>query len=145
MTNTPTITDTISVEKEVLDKIVEFPLGIPGFTEAHRFVFSQESGEKPFSWMRSLDVPEIAFAVVEAYYLVPDFSFEVDDRELEVIESPSPVDCAVFFLAKIELGEKLRIWTNCHAPILINTRARKGRQVTLPWEPGVEEPTLFEF
>jgi flagellar assembly factor FliW len=133
------------VESEVLNKSVSFPLGIPGFVESKHFVFVQRSEEHPFAWMRSIEEPELGFAVVEAYHLMPDFSFEVDDKELEVIGSPSPENCAVFFIIKLERSAKVKITANTRAPILINIKDRKGRQVILPSDKPTSEVMTFEF
>src|SRR3989339_2191805 len=130
-------------EREVANKAIEFPLGIPGFAHLKHFVFVQRPEEQPFAWMRSLEDENLGFAVVEAYHLVPDFSFEVDDRELEEIGSPPPERCAVFFIVKIEVGEPVKVIANCRSPLLINVIDRVGRQVVLHSE--TVEPTTFEF
>lgn len=142
MSNTETETST-NCEQEILNKAVDFPLGIPGFPELKRFVFAQHPEEYPFAWMRSLDNENLGFAVIEAYHLIPDFSFEVADEDLIVIGSPSPQKCAVFFIVQIEASEKVKVIVNSHAPLLINVDARKARQVMIPTENP--KPTTFEF
>lgn len=137
-------TDSLTTsEQETINKSVEFPVGLPGFPELKKFVFAQQPEERPFAWMRSLEDEKIAFAVVEAYHLVPDFTFEVDDNELEEIGNPPPDKIGIFFIVKIESGEKLKLTVNCHAPIIINVRDRMGRQVVVPSENP--EPAIFEF
>jgi flagellar assembly factor FliW len=134
------------VETEILDKYIEFPLGVPGFQQCRRFIFARQPEEHPFAWMRSLDDERLAFAVVEAYHLIPDFSFEVDDSELEIIGSPSPEHCAVFFIVRIEADKKVKILVNSDAPLIINTKDRKGRQIVLPVsERSAKQPMVFEF
>ncbi|MFZ5807403.1 MAG: flagellar assembly protein FliW [Verrucomicrobiota bacterium] len=130
-------------EYEMLNKAMEFPFGLPGFPEFKKFVFVQHKEERPFAWMRSLDDERIAFAVVEAYFLLPDFSFEIDDKELEEIGNPPPDKCGIFFIVKIDAGEKVRLTVDCHAPLIINTRDQKGRQVIVPSDKP--EPTVFEY
>lgn len=132
------------IEQEILDKTVEFPLGIPGFIFARKFVFSQGREQRPFAWMKSLDQEGLSFVVIEAYNLIPDYSAEINDVDLESIGSPSPVQCAIFFIVKIEKTDKVRLIVHTGAPIIINTKLRKGRQVLVSLD-GKPQPQVFEL
>ncbi|MEM9443925.1 MAG: flagellar assembly protein FliW [Verrucomicrobiota bacterium] len=135
-------------EQEILDKQIEFPNGLPGFPSSTRFILSQAEGEAPFAWMRDIDDPDLAFAVIEAYHLVPDYTIEIDDEELSVINSPSAKHCAIILILRIEIDEPnhtLIIHANLRAPILINTIDHKGSQFMLPEESPYSESTVFKF
>lgn len=138
-------TDPIPLEQDLVNKSVEFPMGIPGFPDFKKYVFARQPEEHPFAWMRSLDDDNLAFAVIEAYHLLPDFSFEVDDADLELIGNPTPDHVAVFFIVKIVPEDRIKLIVNTNAPILINARERKGRQIVIPREDGVYESTVFEL
>jgi flagellar assembly factor FliW len=140
------IQETAAIEKEIMDKSIEFPLGIPGFSDCRRFVFTQNPEESPFAWMQSIEQPDLAFAVVEAYHLVQDYTVDINDAELEAIGNPAPQNCGVFFIVRLEFEkEKLVINTNLRAPVLINTQKRFGRQIVLPDRQEYSEFARFVY
>ncbi len=139
-----TETEVESLEKAILDRAFEFPLGIVGFSSFHRYVFAQTPEEKPFAWMRSLDSSDLKFAVVDAFYLNPDYSVYLDDEELRIIGSPSPMDCFILFILRIEVGPPFRIYANMRAPLVLNRQAKKGMQCVLLDTP-YKESVMFEF
>jgi flagellar assembly factor FliW len=139
-----TETELKSIEQEILDHAFEFPLGIVGFASHHRYVFAQTPEERPFAWMRSLDDAELKFAVVDAFYLNPDYSVYLDDEELRAIGSPTPMDCFILFILRIEPGPPFRIYANMRAPLVLNRKAKKGMQCVIPDSPYPEN-AKFEF
>ncbi len=132
---------------DLQDKAISFPLAIPGFSHCKRFILNQLPSEKPFFWLRSLDDANLAFAVMEAHQLIPDYSFEVDDEELSAIGSPDPRDCAVFFIVRLEelQQKKFRLHANPRAPLLINMAKRIGRQVIVVKGSNYEEGATFDL
>jgi flagellar assembly factor FliW len=134
-----------SIEQELAEKAIEFPLGLPGFPEHKKFVLNQLPEEKPYAWLRSLDDPNLAFPIIEVYHLVPDYSFEVDDEDLAAIGMPQPQTCALFFILRIESDNGLKIHVNLKAPIVLNTAERKGRQVILHPETPYSDSSIFEL
>lgn len=130
---------------EVFEKVLNFPLGIPGFPNAHRFILTQTEKERPFAWLRSVDQESTAFAVVEAYRLVPDYSIDISDDELAEIGSPTPQECAILLILRIEVGETVKIYANLRAPVVLNMTRRQARQIILSDADHYSESTLFEF
>jgi len=111
------------------DKVIRFPNGLPGFPTSHDFVMAQTPEERPFAWMRSVNDPNLAFAVVDAYAWNRDFTLEVDDAELEEMGSSDPMDYAVYFILRIEKEEaRTTLKAKPNAPVLVNIRnRRRGR------------------
>ncbi|MEM9400417.1 MAG: flagellar assembly protein FliW [Verrucomicrobiota bacterium] len=139
-------TEAIIPEQEILDKTISFPNGLPGFPESKKFVLTQAKGEAPFAWLRDLNDPDLSFAVIEAYHLVPDYTIEIDDEDLDSIKSPSAKDCAVLLILRIEMEEKkISIHANLRAPLLINTVDQTGSQFMLSCESPYSEDTIFNL
>ncbi|MDE1171528.1 MAG: flagellar assembly protein FliW [Verrucomicrobium sp.] len=134
----------VSVEQEILDKTFTFPVGLPGFLQFHRFVFTQTEEERPFAFMRSVDDPSVSFLVIEAFYLKGDYVMDVDDTLLEDIGSPGPLDCLVFFILKVESWKPFVFHANLRAPLIIHKEKRLGRQITLN-ESSYSTQERFEF
>jgi len=132
-----------AIGKEILDKTFTFPLGIPGFPKIRRVIFSQRSGERPFSIMRTLEDPHLAFVVIEAFYLKPEYIVDVDDADLEPIGSPGPAECLLFFIVRLESGKPFRVHANLRAPLILHKDKKMGRQVVL--HGNYPEQETFEF
>ncbi|SDU24550.1 flagellar assembly factor FliW [Verrucomicrobium sp. GAS474] len=132
------------IEREILDKTFTFPQGIPGFPTLHRFVFSQEEGHRPFTVMRSVEDVNVAFVVIEAFYLKPDYVMDVDDIELEPIGSPGPLDCVILFIIRLESGKPFRIHANLRAPLVLHKEKKLGSQIVLH-DARYSEQETFEF
>lgn len=141
----PTATDN-DLGAELYQKAIEFPLGLPGFNQERRYVLTQTPQERPFSWLRSLDNENLAFATIEAYQLVPDYTIDIADEELVSIGQPSPKECAILLILRVEVDAKsVKIYANLRAPVILNTSKRLARQIILPDADNYSESTLFEF
>lgn len=126
-------------QKDLQDKTLQFPLGLPGFPLDHRFVLTQTPQEAPFAWLTSLDTPDLAFVVVEPRFVLQEFTFDVNDAELEIIGAPTPIDTGLLLILRIEPASPPRLFANLRAPILVNLRTRQARQVILGDECGYSD------
>jgi len=126
-----TLPDTETVET-LRDKVIEFQHGLPGFPASRTFVMAQKPEERPFAWMQSVAEPNVKFAVVDAYAWDRDFTLEVDDEALEEMGSLDPLDYAVYFILQIaKRDNRTTLRAKPHAPVLVNVRNRKARQVVV--------------
>jgi flagellar assembly factor FliW len=122
------------------DKVIKFPLGLPGFPTSQEFVMVQKPEERPFAWMRSLSDPKLVFAVVDAYAWVKDFMLEVDDSALLEMGSLDPMDYAVYFMLHIHKERNCTtLQAKPNAPVLVNIRNRQARQVIVSSRSSLEQ------
>ena len=57
-------------EKDAL----HFPSGIPGFENVKEYILlGKQENENPFFWLQSLDNPQLAFVVVDPFYINDDY------------------------------------------------------------------------
>ena len=54
-------------------RVIEFAAGLIGFPAARRFVLLERNPSDPIAWLQSLDVPGLAFPVIEAGALGDDY------------------------------------------------------------------------
>ena len=135
----PTLSNSARPE-QIRANVIEFPNGLPGFPESREFIMAQKPSERPFAWMQSVSEPDLAFAVVDAYAWMKDFTLEVDDSELQEMGSLDPMDYAVYFILRIQQeqnGTTLKAKPN--APVLVNTRNRQARQVVVPLNSSLKD------
>jgi flagellar assembly factor FliW len=122
------------------NKVIQFPGGLPGFPASREFLMAQKPEERPFAWMRSVSDPNLAFAVVDAYAWDRDFTWEVDDSELQEMGSLDPMDYAVYFILRIQQKEsRTTLHAKPNAPVLVNIRNRQARQFVVPLNPSLEK------
>jgi flagellar assembly factor FliW len=119
--------------EDIRNKVIRFPNGLPGFPTSHEFVMVQQPEERPFAWMKSMNDPNLSFAVVDAYSWDRDYILEVDDAELDEMGSVDPLDYAVYFILRINKeDERTTLRAKPNAPVLVNVRTRQARQVVVP-------------
>ena len=114
------------------DKILEFPAGLPGFEGCHRFTLVHEEGAKNILMLQSVDDPQIVFSVAGPDTLGVNYEFSLSDEETALIELAEPSDASVAVIVHKAPRENspatAGLQANFMAPIVINSRSRKGLQ-----------------
>jgi flagellar assembly factor FliW len=113
------------------EKVINFPNGLVGFEESKRFMLAHEEGKaQPATYtLQSLDVPTLAFEIVDPTTLGFNYELELSDAESALLQSPAPEDVLVMqVLFRQNEDGKSAIVPNLRAPLVINTRARVGLQ-----------------
>lgn len=114
------------------DKIISFPLGIPGFDDKKEFILLSKEEEEVFFWLQCVDDPTIAFAVMDILKVLPDYDPLISMEDLKIIDiqnSQEDMEKIISYNIVVvpENIEEMRV--NLKAPIVINADTFKGRQV----------------
>ena len=119
---------TIEIEES---GIIDFPDGIPGFENSKKFIVLGDGDESsPFKWLQSVDFPELAFAVVDPFAVKKDYDIEISDDVLKQLEISSLKEVLIYSIVVVP-EDLSKISMNLIAPVIINTRTKKGAQVVL--------------
>src|SRR5436190_15006117 len=122
------------LETEAVTDVVEinFPAGLPGFPQAHRFELAPWGpAGSPFMMLSSVDDPEVGFVVVPPWVFYPDYEFELDNGTAERLSLASSEDAVVF--AVVTLRDRPEDSTlNLLGPIVVNRFTHEAAQVVLP-------------
>ena len=122
------------LETEAVTDVVEinFPAGLPGFPQAHRFELAPWGpAGSPFMMLGSIDDPEVGFVVVPPWVFYPDYEFELDNGTAERLTLESAEDAVVF--AVVTLRDRPEDSTlNLLGPIVVNRFTHEAAQVVLP-------------
>lgn len=118
------------------DKIIEFPKGLPGFEHCKRFsLFHDEAGQPIVFTLQSLDDPDVALPLTDPARLGFHYELTLEDRDVETLELGAAEDVAVAVVLRRAEGSEPRgasanggITANLMAPLVINTRKRRGIQ-----------------
>lgn len=117
----------IDIEPE---KVMRFSRGIPGFERLRNFIVLSEGEDEPsFFWLQSTEDKDVSLVMVDIAGMVEDYNPLADKDELESeLGRYVPEDFLIYNVANIQ-GSVRDMTVNLRAPIVINTRARKGMQI----------------
>lgn len=110
--------------------VIEFPWGIPGFPNLRRWLAltTEESGS--YVWLQCLDDVKTALPTIDPYFVFEDYSPKLPAYASAALEIESPSDFTILSVVVVtENAEEMTM--NLFAPIVINLRTRRGRQVVL--------------
>lgn len=109
------------------DAVIDFPFGVIGFPQSKQYVILDYN--PPFSWLHSIDQPELAFVVVNAAEFGEEYSFAIPygDRDLELYEGD---EVAVINLVSVRPDPTMTT-VNLKAPVIVNLKNRRARQIVL--------------
>ena len=105
---------------------VRFPSGLFGFEGLREFVLL-DAIQQPFYWLQSLEEPSVAFVLIDPLMFRPDYSPDVEPEEIAEIGVASPADLLVLAIVTIPESQT-GMTANLQGPLLLNRRARLGRQ-----------------
>lgn len=111
-------------------KVINFSDGLPGLEEYTQFAILQFEGSYPIVWLQSIQEGNICLPVIDSFLVKPEYSFDISDDDVKQLELTGPEDLKIISVLVIpESIEQMTI--NLAAPIVINTRNGKARQVIL--------------
>jgi flagellar assembly factor FliW len=121
-----------------------FPYGIVGFETLKDYVLL-DAAQRPFYWLQSMEVVEIAFVLINPRVFRPDYVLEVDPGELEEIGIGAEEQILDFVIVTIP-ENPMEMTANLQGPVIINKATRVGRQ-SISTDPrwSVRHPILKEL
>ena len=121
------------------DKIIDFPLGLPGFEDLHKFIILEISETKPIYWLQSTENKYIALPVIIPFEMIEDYFIEIRDSELQELHVENQNDLLIMNVVVIP-GELQKMTVNLAAPIIINAKVGIGKQIIID---AMELPIRF--
>ena len=127
------------------EAVFNFEDGIPAFEDACNFIIITNDDMQPFLYMKSLDIEELGFVCVDPFLIKKDFVVKIPAADLVKLELEDASDALVLSFVTVYSDPKDNT-ANLLAPLVINLKNRKGRQIILEkypvrykiWE-GLEE------
>lgn len=117
---------TLQVDEE---KIIHFPVGILGFSEYHRYVIVEQEGSV-FSFLQSVDEPDLSFVVIMPELVCCDYSVQLNDEDIDLLKVESPEDGKLYGIVTIP-ENVAEMTVNLQAPVVINTKELVGAQLII--------------
>lgn len=119
--------------------VIEFPWGLPGFTELRRFLALVQPDQETIIWLQSLEQPKVAIPTSNPWLFFPDYDPELPSFAIMSLEIESLADFVLLgvVVATPNTGD---MTMNLVAPVVVNLRRKVARQVTLD-TPGLSMRT----
>ena len=115
---------TLQVNEE---EIIHFPVGILGFSEYHRYVIVEQEGSA-FSFLQSVDDPELSFVIIMPELVCADYSVQLRDEEVDLLQIMEIIPEAKKD-GIVTIPENVAEMTvNLQAPVVINAKSLVGAQ-----------------
>ncbi len=107
---------------------IYFPAGLLGFENLKNYLLL-DAAQQPFYWLQSLDVPELAFVMINPTIFRQNYFHGVLPSELEEIglTVTDSENSLVFAIVTIP-EEHSKMTANLQGPIIINRKDKVGRQ-----------------
>lgn len=107
-----------------------FPKGLPGLKDELEFVLLPIEGNNTFQVMQSTTTPIVALIVSNPYALMENYTIEIDDPTITLLDIQSQDDLMVLSVMSLKQPfEKSTL--NLQAPLIFNTSNHKAKQMIL--------------
>ena len=107
---------------------VSLPQGLFGFPEIRSMELVFDNDELPFMWLREQKQDGLAFVVLEPMGVVPNYSVEISDSDVEVLGIESAEDTMILNIVTISAEYPGKISLNLVGPIIVNRRTLVAKQ-----------------
>ena len=109
---------------------IEFPWGLPGFTDLHRFLALSLEEQPGFVWLQSIEDPKVALPAADPWGIFADYEPRVPSYATETLEIQGPEDFTVLCIVVVT-KDAAEMTMNLMAPVIVNLKTRRARQVML--------------
>ena len=113
------------------DTLLTFPAGVVGFPAVQQFVVLDVADDCQYQWFQAAAEPDLAFVIIDIHLLDPEFRVEVSDEGLAELEITQTDPVLIMAVVTIPLGHPEQATANLRAPLVVNLRTRKGKQLIL--------------
>ena len=120
------------------DKIITMTSPFLGFPESTRFMLIPHGENTPFMWLQSLDDPQLAFVVIPALILVPDYNPALPAQARQELKAGEEDELNILLLLTIPHNNPQKMTANLLGPLMINPEQRLAKQIILDpnkWDP----------
>ncbi|MBW4827892.1 MAG: flagellar assembly protein FliW [Clostridiaceae bacterium] len=111
--------------------IINFPNGIPGFEKEKRYIIINNTDEEnPFQWLQSVDNQDLAFVVINPFFVKVDYDIRLPESAIEALKIKDEGDVALYTIVVIPENIE-EMTTNLSGPIVVNVKEKLGKQIVL--------------
>ena len=113
------------------DRIFNFAMPIIGFDMLHKFIILDPNKETWFKWLQSVEDPTLAFPVISVSALDLDYTIDLPDNVVEVLNITNVESLLVMNITSIPQDNPKGTTINLLAPLIFNLDNQTAAQVVL--------------
>ncbi len=102
--------------------------GLFGLEDVQEYVLLNSNEDSPFYWLQALDIPDIAFLLVDPTLVVKDYKLSVVEGDLDSINLKDNDDYLLFSIVNLN-NDPAKTTANLLGPLVINKVNHKAKQV----------------
>jgi flagellar assembly factor FliW len=94
--------------------------------------------DTPFMWLQSLDDAQLAFVVIPAFVLVPEYNPALPAQARQELKAEAEDELNILLLLTIPHNDPQKMTANLLGPLMINPEHRLAKQIILDpnkWDP----------
>jgi flagellar assembly factor FliW len=110
--------------------VIEFPWGLPGFPTLRNWLPLNLDTQPSFVWLQSLDDHAVALPAIDPWMVFENYDPKLPAYAFTSLEVREATDFATLCVVVVTSNAE-EMTMNLMAPIIINLRTRKGRQIML--------------
>jgi flagellar assembly factor FliW len=111
-------------------EVIEFPWGIPGFPNLRHWLPLTVESHPTFVWLQSLDDVSVAIPTADPWTIFENYDPKMPAYAFQSLDIKEASDFATLCVVVVtSMAENMTM--NLMAPILINLRNKKARQIML--------------
>lgn len=113
------------------EEIIEFTKGLPAFETETQFVIVPFDEGTPFFILQSIKQEDVAFIIVNPFAFYSDYQVKLPDSLIEGLEIEKESEVAIFSIVTVQ-EPFTESTANLQAPVIINLKKKKGKQLVMP-------------
>ncbi len=118
----------IAVEEQ---RIIHFPDGLLGFPNQKDFILKQHEHGSSFYWLQSVDLPYMAFVVINPFLGEKNYLAELPPSDREYFKGVEEGRTLVLSMVTIRPESVPALTMNLVGPVVIDLETKTGKQVVL--------------
>jgi flagellar assembly factor FliW len=126
------------------DTLLTFPSGLVGFPAIQQFVVLDVAEDSYYQWFQAIKEPDLALVIIDVHFLDPEFQAQVSDEGLAELDITQRDPILIMAVVTIPSGHPEQATANLRAPLVVNLRTRKGKQLILHESIPLRFPLLHE-
>ena len=107
---------------------ITLPQGLFGFPEIRSMDLVYDKEELPFMWLREEKKDGLAFIVLEPGGVIPNYSVEIADGDVEILGVTGPEDTLILNIVTLPPDQSGKIFLNLVGPIIVNRATLVAKQ-----------------
>lgn len=114
------------------EEIITFVKEIPGFNSLSKYIMIPlgDSSQEVFFYLQSIEDMKVGFVVINPFMFFSDYEFDIPQHVVNELNVEEVQDVTTLTIVSSQ-GSLQEATTNLIAPIIINKKIRKARQVVL--------------